>query len=53
MPFRDTAVPTVQQFTDQFLEHLRLDRGVDLAHANERDKYAALSHTVRDRLMAG
>ncbi|MGB7982714.1 MAG: glycogen/starch/alpha-glucan phosphorylase [Candidatus Nanopelagicales bacterium] len=53
MPFRDTAVPTVQQFTDQFLEHLRLDRGVDLAHANDRDRYAALSHTVRDRLMAG
>lgn len=41
-----------QQFADSFLEHLRLDRAVDLERANGRDIYAALVHTVRDHLMA-
>ncbi len=34
------------------MEHLRLDRAVDLERANGRDIYAALAHTVRDHLMA-
>jgi starch phosphorylase len=40
-----------QKFAETFLEHLRLDRAVDLERAKSRDIYAALAHTVRDQLM--
>ncbi len=45
------TTPTPAQFADEFISHLELDRGVDLSRAGERDIYAALAHTVRDRLM--
>ena len=48
----DTSVITADQFAAEFLEHLHLDRAVDLEHAGRRDIYAALAHTVRDRLMS-
>ena len=47
-----TTETTSEHFAEEFLNHLRLDRGVDLRTAGERDVYAALAHTVRDRLMA-
>ena len=48
-----TAVPltTSEQFAAEFVEHLMLDRAVDLERASKRDIYAALVHTVRDQLM--
>jgi starch phosphorylase len=45
------ATTTPEQFADDFLMHLQLDRAVDLPRAGRRDIYAALVHTVRDRLM--
>ncbi len=48
----DLRVPTPLEFAEEFISHLRLDRGVDLRTAGERDVYAALAHTVRDRLMS-
>ncbi|MGB8021187.1 MAG: glycogen/starch/alpha-glucan phosphorylase [Candidatus Nanopelagicales bacterium] len=48
----DAPVSTPEQFARDFLEHLRLDRAVDLERAGREDVYAALAHTVRDRLMA-
>ncbi len=45
-------VHTAEQFREDFLEHLALDRAVDLERAGRRDLYAALAHTVRDHLMA-
>ncbi len=47
----DTQVTTPEEFATEFLAHLQLDRAVDLERASRRDLYAALSHTVRDRLM--
>jgi starch phosphorylase len=47
-----TSETTAERFAEEFLNHLQLDRGVDLQRAGERDVYAALAHTVRDRLMA-
>lgn len=43
---------TSEQFAARFLEHLHLDRAVDLERAGRGDVYSALAHTVRDRLMA-
>jgi glycogen phosphorylase len=48
----DPQVMTPEQFASEFLAHLHLDRAVDLERAGRRDLYAALAHTVRDRLMA-
>ena len=47
-----TSETTPQQFAEEFLAHLQLDRAVDLERAGRRDVYAALAHTVRDRLMS-
>jgi glycogen phosphorylase len=51
MTTTDAPVLTPEQFADEFLMHLQLDRAVDLQRAGRRDLYAALAHTVRDRLM--
>ncbi len=50
--FADRTPITTEQFRDDFLSHLRLDRAVDLRRASRRDVYAALAHTVRDHLMS-
>ena len=50
--YTEASTATPQRFADEFLSHLRLDRAVDLETAGRRDVYAALAHTVRDRLMA-
>jgi glycogen phosphorylase len=47
-----TSDTTPQHFAEEFLAHLQLDRAVDLERAGRRDVYAALAHTVRDRLMS-
>ncbi|HYO17902.1 MAG TPA: glycogen/starch/alpha-glucan phosphorylase [Dermatophilaceae bacterium] len=47
-----TAETTAERFAEEFLAHLQLDRAVDLERAGRRDVYAALAHTVRDRLMS-
>ncbi len=47
-----TSETTPQHFAEEFLAHLQLDRAVDLERAGRRDVYAALAHTVRDRLMS-
>ena len=47
-----TPDTTPQRFAEEFLAHLQLDRAVDLERAGRRDVYAALAHTVRDRLMS-
>ena len=47
-----SPVTTPEQFTSEFLMHLQLDRATDLERAGRQDIYAALAHTVRDRLMA-
>ena len=47
-----TSETTSEHFAEEFLAHLRLDRAVDLERAGRRDMYAALAHTVRDRLMS-
>ena len=47
-----TSETTAEHFTEEFLAHLQLDRAVDLERAGRRDVYAALAHTVRDRLMS-
>ena len=49
-----TAPPvTADAFAEQFLRHLTLDQGVDLAASSANDRYLALAHTVRDCLMPG
>ncbi|MCU0301916.1 MAG: glycogen/starch/alpha-glucan phosphorylase [Candidatus Nanopelagicales bacterium] len=48
----DPQVMTPELFASEFRAHLQLDRAVDLERAGRRDLYAALAHTVRDRLMA-
>ena len=47
-----TSDTTPEHFAEEFLAHLQLDRAVDLERAGRRDVYAALAHTVRDRLMS-
>ncbi|MCU0264303.1 MAG: glycogen/starch/alpha-glucan phosphorylase [Candidatus Nanopelagicales bacterium] len=47
-----TSETTPEHFAEEFLAHLQLDRAVDLGRAGRRDVYAALAHTVRDRLMS-
>ena len=37
---------TPQQFADRFLEHLHLDRAVDLERAGRGDVYSALAHST-------
>jgi starch phosphorylase len=51
MTTTDAPVLTPERFADEFLMHLQLDRAVDLQRAGRQDLYAALAHTVRDRLM--
>jgi starch phosphorylase len=46
-----TPEASVEEFTKEFLTHLELDRATNLERAGRRDIYAALAHTVRDRLM--
>jgi glycogen phosphorylase len=43
----------VEEFTREFLEHLRHGRGVDLPFATRNDLYVALGHAVRNHLMPG
>ena len=47
----DAPTTTPEQFAQDFLGHLELDRAVDLERASGQDIFAALAHTVRDRLM--
>ncbi len=47
----DAVATTPDEFARDFLEHLMLDRAVDLERAGRRDIYSALARTVRDRLM--
>ena len=52
----DTSAPPqpgVEEFTREFLEHLRYGRGVDLSFASKNDLYMALGHAVRSHLMQG
>ncbi len=46
------ALPTPAEFASQFINNLRVARGVDLRRASQRDCYEAVAVTVRDRLMS-
>ncbi|MGV1003528.1 MAG: glycogen/starch/alpha-glucan phosphorylase [Candidatus Nanopelagicales bacterium] len=46
------ARPTPAEFAQNFVNNLRLERGVDLKRASKRDCYEAVAVTVRDQLMA-
>jgi starch phosphorylase len=52
MTTTESPVTTPEQFASEFLMHLQLDRATDLQRAGRQDIYAAVAHTVRDRLMA-
>lgn len=51
-PQSTATLPTPAEFAHQFVNNLRLERGVDLPRASQRDCYEAVAVTVRDRLMS-
>jgi starch phosphorylase len=52
VPARSTPAPTVEAFTEEFLQEVNFGQGVDLDQASNNDLYLALARTVRKYLMA-
>ncbi len=52
LPARSTPAPTVEAFTEEFLQEVNFGQGVDLDQASTNDLYLALARTVRKYLMA-
>ena len=52
LPARSTPAPTVEAFTEEFLQEVNFGQGVDLDQASVNDLYLALARTVRKYLMA-
>ncbi len=51
LPARSTPAPTVEDFTEEFLQEVNFGQGVDLDQASVNDLYLALARTVRKYLM--